>query len=174
MGFRQGKRETNTFAGNGGKISGRARALWWPARRPQRREKCRAVWRRAVPRKVCKVRTALIKGRGRNARNLHNPQRRPQVPARHVRHGASALPYPVLPPDPDADMEDGGGGGGGAAAGGLSPTGGPGTEGSPPRTAPDPPRFLPAASFPRGNGTFLSGQGRRDVAKNIIDNYTHP
>ena len=30
------------------------------------------------PRKVCKVRkvrTALIKGRGRNARNLHNPQR---------------------------------------------------------------------------------------------------
>ena len=67
-----------------------------------------------------------------------------------------------------------GGGAGGCSRRRPLPDGRSGTEGSPPRTAPDPPRFLPAASFPRGNGTFLSGQGRRDVEKIIIDKYTHP
>ena len=67
-----------------------------------------------------------------------------------------------------------GGGAGGCSRRRPLPDGRSGTEGSPPRTAPDPPRFLPAASFPRGNGTFLSGQGRRDVAKNIIDKYSQP
>ena len=157
MGFRQGKRETKTFAGNGGKnIRESTSTLVACEATPKARE---------VP---CRVETRGAAqglqgpqgphGAHQRARNLHNPQRRPQVPARHVRHGASALPYPVLPPDPDADMEDGGGGRGGAAAGGLSPTGGPGQRGPRPGRPLIPPDSFPRLRSPVATGHFCRGR----------------
>lgn len=177
MGFRQGKRETKTFAGNGGKnIRESTSTLVACEATPKARE---------VP---CRVETRGAAQGLQGPQGPHGAHQRagpecaqlaqpPEAPPSASTTCASRGVRPSLPSPPARPRCGHGGRGGGA--GGCSrrrplPDGRSGTEGSPPRTAPDPPRFLPAASFPRGNGTFLSGQGRRDVEKIIIDKYTHP
>lgn len=161
MGFRQGKRETKTFAGNGGKnIRESTSTLVACEATPKARK---------VP---CRVETRGAAQGLQGPQGPHGAHQRagpecaqlaqpPEAPPSASTTCASRGVRPSLP-SPPARPRCGhggrGGGRGGAAAGGLSPTGGPGQRGPRPGRPLIPPDSFPRLRSPVATGHFCRGR----------------